>query len=164
MPLAADGVVLEDETGEGPALAHASTVAHEESLAVSDGGPVGVGGRLIGRRGVGGGDTGTTLLLGLDGGRHLVGRRRGVLEGLLAATAAALLLAVRLALLVVVGRGLEGAVGIGGRQVLLMTLAAVDDGLELEGGQLALLDDVGRHGEVVCTKHMQLEGVLRCND
>ena len=157
VPLAADGVVLQDETSEGTALAHASTVTDEESLAVSNGGLVGVGGRGIsfgggGRiigRGVGGGGTSTALLLGLDGGHLLVGRGRGVLQGRLL-----LVLAGLLALLVLVGRGLEGAVGIGGRQVLLMTLAAVDDGLELEGGQLALLDDIGGHGEVVCMKHM----------
>ena len=154
VPLAADGVVLQDETGEGPALAHAGTVTDEESLAISDGGLVGVGGRGIalggggGGGGSGGGGTSTNLLLGLDGGHLLVGRGRGILQGCLL-----------LVLLGIVGRGLERAAGIGGRQVLLMALASVDDGLELEGGQLALLDDVGGHGEVVCMQHMWLDWV-----
>ena len=143
MPLPADRIVLKHETGERSPLAHAGPVADEESLAISDGG---FGRDVIGRGSVRcGGACSTLLLLGLDGRKRLVGRGV-VLQGRLGL----------LLLLVFVGRGNERALGIGGRQVLLMTLASLDDGLELEGGQLALLDDVSGHGEVVCA--MRSEG------
>jgi len=153
VPLAAYGVVLKAETSKGSPLAHPGPVADEESLAISDGG---LGRGVIGGRGgIGVRRGGSALLLGLDGRHRLVGSVGAVLEGHLGGLLldfAALARAI-LRLLVLVGRGGERAVGIDSRQVQLMALASVDDGLELEGGQLALLDDVGGHGEVVCATY-----------